>query len=106
MKKNLLQLIVFGVLVSASFLSCKEGETTTDGTEVAKEDSTAPAVSTTQESKDIVDIVVGSPDHTTLVATVTAAGLVETLKGAGPYTVLHQLMPLLLRCLQAQWTAC
>lgn len=35
----------------------------------------------------IVDIAVGSPDHTTLVAAVTAAGLVETLSGAGPFTV-------------------
>jgi uncharacterized surface protein with fasciclin (FAS1) repeats len=38
-------------------------------------------------SKDIVDNAAGSADHTTLVAAVTAAGLVETLKGAGPFTV-------------------
>lgn len=38
-------------------------------------------------SKDIVDNAVGSKDHTTLVAAVTAAGLVETLKGVGPFTV-------------------
>jgi len=38
-------------------------------------------------SKDIVDNAVGSKDHTTLVAAVTAAGLGETLKGAGPFTV-------------------
>ena len=37
--------------------------------------------------KDIVDNAVNSTDHTTLVAAVKAAGLVETLKGAGPYTV-------------------
>jgi uncharacterized surface protein with fasciclin (FAS1) repeats len=37
--------------------------------------------------KDIVDNAVGSNDHTTLVAAVKAAGLVETLKAAGPYTV-------------------
>lgn len=37
--------------------------------------------------KDIVDNAVGSADHTTLVAAVKAAGLVETLKGAGPFTV-------------------
>lgn len=36
---------------------------------------------------DIVDIAIGSPDHTTLVAAVQAADLVETLKGAGPFTV-------------------
>lgn len=38
-------------------------------------------------SKDIVDNAVGSKDHTTLVAAVKAAGLVETLKGEGPFTV-------------------
>ena len=35
----------------------------------------------------IVDTAVASPDHTTLVAAVKAAGLVETLSGAGPFTV-------------------
>ena len=40
------------------------------------------------ENKDIIDNAVTSPDHTTLVAAVQAAGLVETLKGAGPFTVL------------------
>ena len=35
----------------------------------------------------IVDIAVGSADHSTLVAAVQAAGLVDTLKGPGPFTV-------------------
>lgn len=38
-------------------------------------------------TKDIVDNAVNSKDHTTLVAAVKAAGLVETLKGDGPFTV-------------------
>ncbi len=38
-------------------------------------------------SKDIVDNAVNSKDHTTLVAALKAAGLVETLKSAGPFTV-------------------
>jgi uncharacterized surface protein with fasciclin (FAS1) repeats len=38
-------------------------------------------------SKDIIDNAVNSMDHTTLVAAVKAAGLVETLKGKGPFTV-------------------
>lgn len=38
-------------------------------------------------SKDIVDNAVNSKDHTTLVAAVKAAGLVDTLKGPGPFTV-------------------
>jgi uncharacterized surface protein with fasciclin (FAS1) repeats len=38
-------------------------------------------------SKNIVENAVNSKDHTTLVAAVTAAGLVETLQSAGPFTV-------------------
>jgi uncharacterized surface protein with fasciclin (FAS1) repeats len=38
-------------------------------------------------NKDIVDNAVNSKDHTTLVAAVKAAGLVNTLKSAGPFTV-------------------
>ena len=37
--------------------------------------------------KTVVDIAVGSPAHTTLVAAVKAGGLVEVLQGAGPFTV-------------------
>jgi uncharacterized surface protein with fasciclin (FAS1) repeats len=38
-------------------------------------------------SKNIVENAVNSKDHTTLVAAVKAAGLVDTLQGAGPFTV-------------------
>ncbi len=38
-------------------------------------------------TKDVVDNLSLSQEHTTLVSAVKAAGLVETLKGAGPYTV-------------------
>ena len=37
---------------------------------------------------DIVDIAAGSKDFTTLVSLVKSAGLVDTLKGKGPFTVL------------------
>jgi uncharacterized surface protein with fasciclin (FAS1) repeats len=39
------------------------------------------------EEKNIVENAVNSKDHTTLVAAVTAAGLVDTLAGPGPFTV-------------------
>jgi uncharacterized surface protein with fasciclin (FAS1) repeats len=39
------------------------------------------------EDKNIVENAVNSADHTTLVAAVQAAGLVETLQGEGPFTV-------------------
>lgn len=58
------------------------------------EDSTAAVDSTVMvggeamyPAKDIVDNAVNSADHTTLVEAVKAAGLVETLKGPGPFTV-------------------
>lgn len=38
-------------------------------------------------SKDIISNAVNSKDHTTLVAAVKAAGLVETLQGEGPFTI-------------------
>jgi uncharacterized surface protein with fasciclin (FAS1) repeats len=38
-------------------------------------------------TKNIVENAVNSPDHTTLVAAVKAAGLVDTLESAGPFTV-------------------
>ncbi len=37
--------------------------------------------------KDVVDVAIGSDDHTTLVAAVKAADLVSTLKGEGPFTI-------------------
>lgn len=38
-------------------------------------------------TRDIIDNAMNSADHTTLVAAVKAAGLVDTLKGRGPFTV-------------------
>jgi len=45
------------------------------------------AASRPNASRTIVDAAVASPVHTTLVAAVQAAGLVETLSGPGPFTV-------------------
>ena len=40
-----------------------------------------------EQNTDIVDVAIGSKNHTTLVAALTAADLVTTLKGKGPFTV-------------------
>ena len=45
------------------------------------------AFASAQMTKTVVGIAVDSKDHTTLVAAVKAAGRVETLSGAGPFTV-------------------
>ena len=42
---------------------------------------------TSNSQTTVVDVAVGSADHTTLVAAVKAAGLVGTLQSAGPFTV-------------------
>ena len=49
--------------------------------------TTADAAAAPQAGNDVVGAAMGSPDHSTLVAAVQAAGLVDTLKGAGPFTV-------------------
>ena len=41
----------------------------------------------TDKGDDIVDVASANPDFSTLVAAVSAAGLVDTLKGDGPFTV-------------------
>ena len=79
-KFKLVSLAVLG-FAATSLVSCnapKEGgEETTDTTVVAP----------VEVPNTVVDIAVGSADHTTLVAAVTAAGLVETLSGDGPFTI-------------------
>jgi len=86
-------------LLSAASLSACMGTMSThaDGNASAMADSATPANGMPDNpmvggaamyaSKDIIDNAVNSADHTTLVAAVKAAGLVDTLKGPGPFTV-------------------
>ncbi|QCO66687.1 fasciclin domain-containing protein [Luteimonas yindakuii] len=53
----------------------------------AAQPSTATAAPATRASADIVDTAVAAGQFKTLAAALTAAGLVDTLKGAGPFTV-------------------
>lgn len=65
---------------------------TPDGTPAAGEQP-APAdggqstVMDDQSQKNVIGVAVGSPDHSTLVAAVKAAELVDALSNAGPFTV-------------------
>lgn len=70
------------MLAMVSLIACGE---TAAPEETATEEVVAPEAPATPAT--VVDIAVGSPDHTTLVAAVTAAGLAETLSGPGPFTV-------------------
>ena len=80
MKKKFFSLFTAVVLSSSIFIACNnEAETKTakDSTTVSKEEPMAPPA---EAPKDIVDVAAASADHSTLVAAVKAAGLVETLK--------------------------
>lgn len=100
------KIISFSLLlaVATSFVACTDSSTstsTTDSTTTVTENTTAgmdTASATTEQgvmvgganmipSKNIVENAAGSSDHTTLVTAVKAAGLAETLSGAGPFTV-------------------
>jgi len=86
MQKNFFKLFAAVVITSATFIACnsKAEKKPAEDTTTVKAEVMAPAV---EAPKDLIDVASGSPDHTTLVAAIKAAGLVETLKGAGPFTV-------------------
>ena len=87
MNKNFFKLLAAVLITSATLVACNSGgekKTAADTTAVVTEETPAPKM---DAPKDIVDVAAASADHTTLVAAVQAAGLVETLKGAGPFTV-------------------
>jgi uncharacterized surface protein with fasciclin (FAS1) repeats len=80
MKKMILVSIamVVAVMVGANAASAQM---------MAKSDNPMVGGAAMYRTKDIVDNAVNSKDHTTLVAAVKAAGLVDTLKSKGPFTV-------------------
>ena len=93
MKKNKLFLGVLGMaLTTMTILSGCGGstgtETTTEATtEEAVADAGQSAVKDDESQIDVVKVAIGSKDHTTLVAAVQAAELVDVLSNAGPFTV-------------------
>ncbi|TDQ11688.1 putative surface protein with fasciclin (FAS1) repeats [Pedobacter metabolipauper] len=99
MKKQFLS-VAAGVALMALVSSCggssDSASTSTDSsmTDTSMADTTMAMESGVEvggalmvPSKNIVENAMGSSDHTTLVAAVKAAGLVETLSGTGPFTV-------------------
>lgn len=86
--------IFYGPMLLLSLLtaSCGGGNTENQATTASSESSPAPAVGQSGVKDDvskpnIVQIAVSSKDHTTLVKAVQAAGLVDALSNAGPFTV-------------------
>ena len=75
----------------AIFSACQSSQEAKDqSTTTTTESSLATGQSGVEDSdsqKDVVKVAIGSPDHTTLVKAVQAAGLVDALSNAGPFTV-------------------
>ena len=98
MKKTFLTAFVAVAVVSLSLTACNSNKKAEENADSMSMDSTTMQDSMMEEgvmvggammipSKNIVENAMGSADHTTLVAAVKAAGLVETLSGTGPFTV-------------------
>jgi len=81
--------LVIAIGVSALLSACAGGMGMSGSSPASGSTMTDPMVggAAMYPSKDIVDNAVNSKDHTTLVAAVKAAGLVDTLKSPGPFTV-------------------
>ncbi len=90
-------LILTAAVAALALAGCgSKSETPTETTTVAGGETTPAATASTNPTvggaemlptKNIVENASASPIHKTLVAAVTQAGLVETLSGAGPFTV-------------------
>ncbi len=76
--KMMLVVVAAALLTNASFAQMNS---------MSKEKTVMVGGAAMYPSKDIIANAVNSKDHTTLVAAVKAAGLVETLQSAGPFTV-------------------
>lgn len=77
--------IVVSLLMTAAVCAATSPYASADCNKPSKKGS--KSMQTTNATKDIVDTAVANGDFNTLVAAVKAAGLVETLKGPGPFTV-------------------
>lgn len=91
MKKTLLS---FAVMATILLASCTEGEkkadagaSTNDASKMEPAKTDTGKVAEVVTPKNIVETAIASPDHTTLVTAIKAAGLAETLSGTGPFTV-------------------
>ena len=90
--KTIFRTISLFAFVSLFMISCGDKQVEQDtGTSVestpAAETPGQSAVTDDMSQRNVVQVAVGSPDHTTLVAAVKAAELVDVLSNVGPFTV-------------------
>lgn len=84
--KNIFSLLFFSLMLFIA--SCNsQSEATISDTEENLNAAGQSAVEDNESAKDVVKVAAGSVDHTTLVAAVKQAGLVDALSNAGPFTV-------------------
>lgn len=81
----------FALLLAAFLFACQSPESGTGENNALVESASTSAgqsaVKDDQSAKDVVKVAASSPDHTTLVAAVKQASLVDALSNAGPFTV-------------------
>ncbi|MDP9229541.1 MAG: fasciclin domain-containing protein [Bacteroidota bacterium] len=79
------------IALTTTILSCntetKEAQSSSTSTENAAPGGGQSAVQDNESAKDVVKVAAGSKDHTTLVAAIKQAELVDALSNAGPFTV-------------------
>jgi len=78
------------IIVVTAFVSCNTNTSTKVSSASTDENTNAAGQSAVQDdesAKDVVKVAAGSKDHTTLVAAVKQAELVDALSNAGPFTV-------------------
>jgi uncharacterized surface protein with fasciclin (FAS1) repeats len=88
--KTIYKPIFFIALATSLTIGCGDNKTDSGTTTETKSDLTTAgqsAVTDDLSQKNVVQVAVGSPDHTTLVTAVTTAGLVDVLSNVGPFTV-------------------
>jgi uncharacterized surface protein with fasciclin (FAS1) repeats len=84
------KLFSFSIIAFGFFISSCNSETKDTKVAAADTENSAggqSAVKDDESAKDVVKVAAGSPDHTTLVAAVKQAELVDALSNAGPFTV-------------------
>lgn len=84
--KTICAFLVVGAIATSCQKKAEQSTSMTDSTAVAM-DSTKTDSTAVVETPNIVGVASANADFSTLVSAVKAAGLVETLSGAGPFTV-------------------
>ncbi len=77
----------FALAVVAAVFACSPAEQASQDAPAEAADAGMASIADDTSQPDIVKVAVGSPDHTTLVAAVQAADLVDVLANPGPFTV-------------------